>query len=294
MKLNTQLGAMEMKSMVSFRDDSPELTRRDALVLRNQGVQKVLSIEQLAQLHAARLARFARNGVDRRLWGRLNGCNGTSCPNRVCSAACVFGERREINRLTREARRLLKGGERLWSVTIIDPNYFREPGRLGDFSMNGMFQALRRRIREAPANWATAQAVGAIDIAYNRERDGMETWAPHVHLVASIDAGREEIREVLKPRRSPPPNLVGATFRPVKAKPITNLANAISYAQKSTIDGRGAILDGRGNTDRRPLRVPDAAQLEHDIWLLGMRPRDRSFLSGAMVSRGGVVARKRG
>ncbi|MES0058398.1 hypothetical protein [Mesorhizobium sp. M0041] len=280
--------------MDSFSDDSAELARRDALVLRNLRVQKVQSPDELNHLHAARLARFARNEIERELWRHLVGCDGASCPNNACNAACVFGERREVNRLVRQGGRLLKKGSKPWFITVTDPNYFKEPGRLGELSVNGLFQGLRRRLREAPENWATARIVGGLDIAYNRELDGSEFWAPHLHLVASVDATAAEIRRVFKPRRSPPAGLVGDTFRPVNVKPTDNLANALAYALKPTIAGREAVLDGRGNIDRRRFQVSEAAKLEHDLWLLSMRPRHRSFLSGAMVSRGGVVARNRG
>ncbi|RWP13959.1 MAG: hypothetical protein EOR00_24275 [Mesorhizobium sp.] len=279
--------------MTSFADDSEESSTLDAAALRHLNVQKVLSLEELARLHTARLARLARNGVEPVLWRRLEQCDGADCPNDACSAACVFGERREVNRLVRQARRLLKRGSKPWFITVTDPNYFKEPSRLSEFSINGLFQGLRRRLREAPKNWATARIIGGLDIAYNRELDGAEYWAPHVHLVASVDATAAEIRRVFKPRRMPPPGLVGDAFRPVNVKPTDNLANALAYALKPTIAAREAILDGRGNVDRQPFRLLEATKLEHDLWLLGMRPRHRSFLSGAMVSRGGVVARNR-
>lgn len=268
---------------------------RDADALRRLKVQKVLSEEELSRLHLARLARFARGGVDEQNWKHLMRCRGSECPHPTCSAACVFGERKELNRVVRQTRRLLKSSpEPLHFVTIIDPTYFLRPGHLHELSVNGLFQSLRRRLRKAPDNWKSARLIGAVDIAYDRDVDGREWWAPHLHLAVAVEANAKEVRRVLKPRRPAPPDLVGQKFRPVKVKPITSLANAIGYSVKPTVDGREAIWDRRGNKDRRPFKVPDAAQLEHDLWMLELRPRDRSFLSGMMMSRAGVVPRRRG
>ncbi|WP_156936479.1 hypothetical protein [Mesorhizobium sp. LNJC384A00] len=257
-------------------------------------VQKVLSEEELSRLHVARLARFASGDVNDQNWKHLKRCHGSECPHQACSAACAFGERKELNRVVRQTRRLLDASAMpRHFVTIIDPTCFLKPGHLSDLSVNGMFQSLRRRLREAPDSWKSARIVGAVDIAYDRDADGREWWAPHLHLAIAVDADAKEVRRVLKPRRPAPPDLVGRKFRPVKVKRVTSLANAIAYSLKSTVDGREAIWDRRGNKDRRPFRVPEAAQLEHDLWMLGMRPRDRSFLGGMMVSKGGVVPRRR-
>ncbi|TIM05489.1 hypothetical protein [Mesorhizobium sp.] len=280
--------------MTRFDDDSEESATLDAAALRHLKVQKVLSLEELARLHTARLARLARNGVDPALWRRLEQCDGSGCPNRDCNAACIFGERREVNRLIRQTRIvLIRSGQPRYFVTIIDPCYFLPAGRLGELSINGVFQGLRRRLRAAPANWNPARIVGAVDIAYNRDPDGREYWSPHVHLVVAVDANKKEVLKVLRPMRAFPPGLVGKKFRPIEVKPVTKLANAIAYPNKPTVAGRAAIQDGRGNIDRKWFRVPETVQLEHDIWMLGMRPRARSFLSGMMVTRGGVSVRKR-
>lgn len=280
--------------MTSFADDSEEATTADAELLKRFKVQKVLTKEELQRLHVGRLARLAGNGVDQRLWRRLERCNGSGCPYKLCSAACMFGERREINRLVRQSRSLLKrASQPRYFVTVIDPNYFVPAGALATVSVDGIFQSLRRRIAKAPENWKAARMVGAIDISYNREADGREFWTPHVHLTVAVDADKTEIRKVFKPLRDPPLGFVGKRFRAVKVKPVTNLANAIAYSSKSTVDGRRAILDGRENVDRAGFKVSDSVQLEHDLWLLGMKPRDRAFLSGMMASRGGVVVRER-
>ncbi|MES0198608.1 hypothetical protein [Mesorhizobium sp. M0011] len=268
---------------------------RDAEALRRLKVQKVLTEEELARLQQARLARFARGGVDEKKWKHLKRCRGSECPHSSCSAACIFGERKELNRVVRQTRRLLKSSPALLHfVTIVDPTYFLQPGQLHELSVDGLFQSLRRRLRDAPDNWKAARVIGAVDIAYDRDADKREWWAPHLHLAIAVEADAKEVRRVLKPRRPAPPDMVGRKFRPVKVKPITSLANAIGYSVKPTVDGREAIWDRRGNTDRRPFKVPEAAQLEHDTWMLRMRPRERSFLSGMMVLRGKVVARKKG
>ncbi|BCG98127.1 hypothetical protein MesoLj131b_01270 [Mesorhizobium sp. 131-2-5] len=267
---------------------------RDAKALRRLGVQRVQSAEELSALHDARLARFARADVDEKEWKHLRHCRGAECPHPTCSAACVFGERKELNRVVRQTRRLLKSGQGSQRfVTIIDPTYFLPPGRLNEFSIGGLVQSLRRRLREAPDSWKSARIVGAVDMAYDRERNGHEWWAPHVHLAIVVDADAKEIKRVLKPRRAPPAEMVGRVFRPVVVKRITRLANAIGYSVKPSVEGRKAILDSRGNKNRKPFEIPAAAQLEHDLWLLKLKPRERSILSGMMMSRGGVVPRKR-
>ncbi|AZV18151.1 hypothetical protein [Mesorhizobium sp. M7A.F.Ce.TU.012.03.2.1] len=267
---------------------------RDAEALQRLRVQCVLSPQELAHVHGERLERLSLAGVDEQSWSHLRRCRGSECPHKTCSAACVFGERKELNRLVRQSRRLVRGGEgHQYFVTIIDPHYFLRPGRLNRFSIGALIQSLRRRLREAPETWNSARIVGAVDMAYDRERDGREWWAPHIHLAIAVDAQAKEIRRVLKPRRAPPADMVGRAFRPVTVERVTNLANAIAYSLKPTVGTREAFLDGRGNTNRRPFDVPAAALLEHDRWMMTMRPRDRSFLSGMMVSRGGVVPRKR-
>lgn len=281
--------------MRSRREGFDVAAARDADALRRLKVQKVLTEEELARLQQARLARFARGGVDEQNWRHLKRCRGSECPHSNCSAACIFGERKELNRVVRQTRRLLKiSPAQLHFVTIVDPTYFLRPGHLHELSVNGLFQSLRRRLRHAPDNWKSARVIGAVDIAYDRDADKREWWAPHLHLAIAVEADAKEVRRVLKPRRPPSGDMVGRKFRPVKVKRVTSLANAIGYSVKPTVDGREAIWDRRGNTDRRPFKVPEAAQLEHDIWMLGMRPRERSFLSGMMVHRGKVVARKRG
>ncbi|MEI9417463.1 hypothetical protein [Mesorhizobium sp. Cs1321R2N1] len=266
----------------------------DAKALRRLGVQRVQTEEELTAFHVARLARFARAGIDEKQWQHLRGCRGAECPHATCSAACAFGERKELNRVVRQTRRLLKAEPgSLHFVTIIDPNYFLEPGHLNELSISGLFQSVRRRLRDAPENWRSARIIGAVDIAYDRNEDGREWWAPHLHLAVAVDADAKEVRRVLMPRRPAPPDLVGRKFRPVKVKPVTELANAIGYIVKPTADGREATFDKRGNKDRRPFKLPEAAQLEHDLWLLRMKPRERAFLGGMMKSRGGVVPRNR-
>ncbi|WP_133117200.1 hypothetical protein [Mesorhizobium sanjuanii] len=281
--------------MRNFQDHSEKGSIADAKVLRRFKVQKLATPEELSRLHVRRLARLANNGVDETLWQHLKQCDGLGCWNTSCSAACVFGERREINRLNRQAAIVHRSDQRpKYFATIIDPHYFRPPGELSGFSINGFFQGIRRRLRGAPDQWKSARIAGGVHIAYDRDEDGLEFWSPHAHLTISVEATKKEVRQVLMPRRVPPPELVGAKFAPVTVKAVTNLANAIAYATKVEVDARGAVVDGRGNVDRKWFSIPVAARVEHDLWLLNMKPRDRTFLSGMKVGRGGVSTRNRG
>jgi hypothetical protein len=139
-----------------------------------------------------------------------------------------------------------------------------------------MFQGLRRRLRAAPDNWFAALVAGVVDISYNREADGREFWTP---LAVAVDADSSEIKRVFKPRRDPPAEYMGTNFRAVVVKQVTRLSNSI-------IEGRRSILDGRQNIDRTRFAVGASATLEHDLWLLGMKPRERAFLAGMKVDKG--------
>ncbi|MER9463191.1 hypothetical protein NKI80_25245 [Mesorhizobium sp. M0387] len=276
--------------MRSFTDASQEGAIADAKALRRFKVQKVGSIEELSRLHLQRLVRLANSGVDEARWAHLKQCDGSGCWNISCSAACVFGERREINRFNRQTAIVHRLDERPeYFTTVIDPHYFKSPGELHEFSISGLFQSIRRRLRAAPDVWKSARISGGVHIAYDRNQNGREFWSPHVHLTISVDATKEEVRQVLMPPRVPPPELVGEKFAPVTVKVITNLANAIAYSTKAEVDARGAVVDGRGNLDRKWFNMPMPAKVEHDLWLLNMKPRDRTFLSGMKVSRGGVL-----
>lgn len=276
--------------MFSFTDDSANSVRSDVSFLKARNVQKILSTEELSRLHSSRLARFSNNQIDENRWGHLKQCDGSGCVNITCSATCTFGERRQINRLVRQAAILMRrDGRPQHFVTIVAPDYFRPAGQLDTFSVNGLFQGIRRRLRAAPANWAGALAAGAVDISYNREADGREFWTPHVHLTVAVEAERAEVDRVFKPLRDPPPEYVGRLFKPVVSKPVTNLHNALAYSMKAEVTGRRSILDGRQNVDRTGFAINVAAKLEHDLWLLGMKPRDRTFLAGMKVGRGGLA-----
>lgn len=255
-------------------------------------VQKLQSQQELSREHIARLARFAKANVREHRWGHLKRCDGGPCPHDQCSAACAYGERYQVNKLVLEATELLSHTRLpLYFVHLIDPHYFRMPGGLSKLSIDALFQSLRRRFRDAPEEWQSARAVGGLHIAFDRYEDGAEMWTPHVHLVVAVDAAAEEVSTVLRPKREPPVELVGRKFRPVIVTPVNNLANAMSYASKVFVDTRGETTDSRGNRDRRAFELPLARRLEHDRWLLRLKPRERIFLRGMMNSRGGLVLR---
>jgi hypothetical protein len=132
-------------------------------------------------------------------------------------------------------------------AAVSAPNYFRAPGELDTFSVYGMFQGLRRRLRAAPDNWFAALVAGVVDISYNREADGREFWTPHIHLAVAVDADSSEIKRVFKPRRDPPAEYMGTNFRAVVVKQVTRLSNSIIEGRRSSWMGvRTSIaLDSR-------------------------------------------------
>jgi hypothetical protein len=258
--------------------------------LTGMDVQRVAPFEDLHREQTARLARLSLAGVPRGRWLKLRRCDGDVCPNRTCSAACAFGERFQVNEVVLKATELLRqSGLRLYAVTIVDPHYFQPLGHLQAMSLDGLFLSLRRRIAEAQKVFRGGLVVGSVHVSLDRDADGRIVWSPHVHLVIAVNATRIAVLRALQPKRKSHEPVA----RPVVAKPVTNLPNAIAYATKVDVDTRDAALDRRGNQTRHRFDMPLAARVEHDRWLLGLRPRDRLFFSGMMNARGGLTLRSR-
>ncbi|GAA4129450.1 hypothetical protein ACFFTN_09785 [Aminobacter aganoensis] len=264
--------------------------------LTSMNVQQLETPEALYHRHIARLARLARNKVPQYEWRHLKHCDGGPCPNDTCSAACVFGERRGINKLVLEATELIQtAAVPMYFIHLIDPHYFRQPGNLASISVDGLFQSLRRRMRNGDSSeWSNALAVGGVHVSLDRYPNGVELWTPHAHLIVAVDVSRKEVRDTMRPRcRTAPVNPNGTRVRTIVIDEITELANAVSYATKINVDTREVSTDFRGNQGRLPFKLPESAQLEFDLWLLKQCPRDRVFLSGIMQTRGGLRLRTR-
>lgn len=265
-------------------------------MLKAMSVQRVEGYEGLCREQAARLARLARAKIPNGVWGHLTRCDGGPCPNPICSAGCAFGERAEVNRVVLEASELFRtSGMMLFTASLIDPHYFQPLGSLSKMSIGGLLLSLRRRIKAATV-MAGGLAVGSIHVSLDREADGRMYWTPHVHLVVAVasNLSAERVKMKLEFALAPKRDAKGIVRKPKVVKVVTNLANAISYATKVNVDTRDAAEDRRGNRTRHRFHMPPAAVIEHDLWLLGLKPRQRLFLSGMMHSRGGVVLRSRG
>ncbi|MHC2017709.1 hypothetical protein [Methylobacterium sp. CM6247] len=253
-------------------DLSPELLAE----LGGKGVRYLPSAETLQLKQTKMLAGFQRGDVPRRRWRRLESCEGRGCPNRVCSSACWFGERAAVLRLVAQAHDLLEEtGLPLWFATTYDPRYATPLGELATLSLDGMQQGLRRRLRRVEEAWGPTHAFGGCEVSLEIERDGASYWGPHTHFVVATRCPQAELSAALMPAGDLP-----AGARPVVVKPVTDLANLLSYCVKREPAERIAIVGSRGTQDRDKRPVNRQAALEHDTWLLGLRPTERLILRG--------------
>jgi hypothetical protein len=250
----------------------------------------------LHRRHLENLARFQTTKVDPELWAALKRCKGKACPNTRCNAACAFGFAYAHNEYVLQAHAVIDSSALpKFAVAWVYPHYFRELGDLDQVSLTAVFQCVRRLLRKAPENWNDAVAVGSVHISLDVNLDGRVFWSPHVHLVLGVASNKKEIERVLRPPLSADPALIGKKFKPVVAMPVTNLANALSYAAKGNVDVRVQKLDRRGNSDRSDEQtdMPAEARRELDEYLLRHQPLDRLFFYGMMRTRGGITWRNR-
>lgn len=253
-------------------DLSPELLAE----LEGKAVRYLPTVETLQLKQTKMLAGFQQGGVPGRRWRQLMACNGCGCPNPVCSAACWFGEPVAILKLVAQAHDLLEEtGLPLWFATVIDPRYATPIGALKSLSLDGMQQGLRRRLRRVEETWGPTYAFGACEVSLEVERDGASYWGPHTHFAIATRCPRAALKAALRPAGALPP---GA--RPVVLKRVTNLGNALGYSGKREPAERIAIVGSRGTQDRDKRPVNRQAGLEHDTWLLGLRPTERLILRG--------------
>ncbi|WP_018045700.1 hypothetical protein [Methylobacterium sp. 88A] len=253
-------------------DLSPELLAE----LERQEVRYLPTVETLQLKQTRMLAGFQRGGVPRRHWRHLEACNGRGCPNRVCSAACWFGEPVAVLKLVAQAHDLLEETELpLWFATVIDPRYATPIGALKSLSLDGMQQGLRRRLRRVEGTWGPTHAFGACEVSLEIERDGASYWGPHTHFAIATRCPRAALKAAFMPAGALP-----AGARPVVLKQVTNLGNALSYSNKRAPAERIAIVGSRGTQDRDKRPVNWQAGLEHDTWLLGLQPTERLILRG--------------
>lgn len=254
------------------QDLSPELLA----CLEERGARFLPTLEGLQRNQAAMLATFARGGVARARWQHLVACNGHGCPNAVCSEACWFGERVAYLQLVTQAHDLLVWAEApLWFVTAYDPRYRRGPGELSTLPLDGVRQGLRRRLQKLEREWGPIQAFGGIEASFEVERDGSSYWGPHTHQVVVTHCPPQVLRLGLLPASALDPG-----SRPVVIKPVTNLANLLSYCLKRQPAERAAFLGTRGTQDRAKHSVSASLKLEYDLWLLSLRPTTRLILRG--------------
>ena len=264
-------GGRPMTRLLSY-DLSPELLAE----LERQEVRYLPTVETLQLKQTRMLAGFQRGGVPRRRWRQLMACNGCGCPNPVCSAACWFGERAAVLKLVAQAHDLfVETGLPLWFATVIDPRYATPLGALKSLSLDGMQQGLRRRLRRVEETWGPTYAFGACEVSLEIERDGASYWGPHTHCVIATRCPKAEMSPILMPAGDLP-----ARARPVVLKRVTNLGNALGYCDKREPAERIAIVGSRGTQDRNKWPVNRQAGLEHDTWLLGLRPTERLILRG--------------
>jgi hypothetical protein len=214
-----------MTHTIDEQDTFPDLIGN----LQQAGVRYLRTREELVMAQTRMLASFARGGIPSKRWKHLELCRGVECPH-ICSAACHFGEYRQLLELILPAQGLLNAcGKPLWFVTVIDPRYFCEVGQLANLSINAMQQWLRRRIAKIEVEFGPVCALGGIEASFEIDDDNVGSWGPHFHFALASDAPRPELRRLLRPNEPLPRN-----FKPVVIKPITELRIAYPIATNAT------------------------------------------------------------
>ncbi|WP_156653407.1 hypothetical protein [Methylobacterium sp. Leaf111] len=255
---------------------SPLFSHELVVELEALGVRYLPTLQELQKNQTRMLANFTRAGVPHHKWKHLEQCDGTGCPHSACSAACWFGERITVLGLVRDAHALLSStGSRLWFVTIVDPRYRQRPKRLRRLSLSAVQQGFRRRLRRLRKAYGNVRAVGAIEVCYDRDKDGRWSWGPHIHVVIAADCGKKALRKALRPH-----GVLAKHAKPIVIKEVTGLANALAYTMKRLPAQRVAFASPNGRQDRDKQGVRGKAELRHDRWLLGVKATQRLILCG--------------
>ncbi|TXN29131.1 hypothetical protein [Methylobacterium sp. WL19] len=244
--------------------------------LEEKGARYLPTLELMQKEQTSMLASFQHGNVPRRRWERLVACEGRGCPNRTCSSACWFGERAAYLSLVAQAHDLLEQtGLPLWFVTVIDPRYRVSAGELRAMALDGMKQGLSRRFKHIEAAYGPLHAFGGIEASFEIGRNGEPYWGPHTHLVVAARCPEAELKAALRPAGDLPRG-----FRPIMMTPVYNLGNALSYCGKRTPAQRVSTTGSRTTRDCLKQPVQSRANLEYNIWLLGLRPTERLVMRG--------------
>lgn len=240
------------------------------------------------ELHAKQLrmlGRFARNDVDEAKWRHLEDCRGLPCKHPNCLAACWFGERGELLQLQEQAAQLLRdSGLPLWFVTITNRRYRTK--KLKNVSLAAMRLTLRRALAKLEKRHGRIYVFGAIEASYEISRSGKRRWGPHYHFALAGQVMRKELRKELGPydrKRRPVQCGKKRIHRKEKAiyiREVTDLNNLLDYNLKRCPAQRRAYTAKNGRQERDKFPVSAEQELEHDLWLLSLKPTDRLLLRG--------------
>jgi hypothetical protein len=253
--------------MPRFEKGDPTAYNKLVEELTSRGARHLPTAETLYRDPRRMLAGFSRKGVSEDLWGHLKRCDVTGCDNKVCSAACHFGDRNQFLKLQQQARELLlQTGLPVWTTTIVWRKYRTKV--LADFSVNAMQQALRRKFSKAEAEFGLPIfAFGGIEASYDIQLNGSASWSPHIHVMIATAIPKKILKPLLRGRKYPKHS------KPVVMKdPETpeRFANGFSYATKRAPAQRTRLRDAEGNKYWDKQAVEAAQRVEYDLWLLGL------------------------
>ena len=242
--------------------------------------------EEACQARQQRMARaFARAGARRSLTSGLTGCTADICGLRRCRDGCHHATRRQRLALIPAADQLMRSlpGPLLF-VTVVHPaweaTYEAGPDSI---SIPRGKQWLKRRLRSLNRSGLTA--VGGFEVSLNVSRDGVKTWAGHVHFLVA-GATREELTAALAVGRRYP---LAPYAKPVVIDDVGNTARQQAYSLKRFAEQRAAYRALNGRQARRRLPLDAADQRRFDRWLCELSVGERVFLFGCKRLNGHLV-----
>ncbi|WP_454917011.1 hypothetical protein [Xanthobacter sediminis] len=207
-------------------------------------------------------------------------CEEVSC----CPAACHHASRTERARLVvRLWQRLRDAPANCWLITIVNDGWCQEEGELHACRPATLLKWFDRRLNRLQHVKSSLQGIVGVDVSVN-EVDGEVYWQPHLHAVLT-GVDKPTLCKVFKIEPTE------ATAKPVMVKQIKRgeLANAIGYVVKRTIERRVGYRDKNGRRDQRTVKVPPDWFAEHDLWLVDQRVTERFRVIGVRLSREPLV-----
>jgi hypothetical protein len=233
----------------------------------------------------ARLRQAEYEAGDRR---DLRQCEPDWCACEHCVDGCWQATRnRRYGEITSGYKILKRHTGNLFEVCVVHPLWQRDVGHLQDISINAARQWLERRLRNLGPD---VTAIGSFEVSLNRELDGSEHWAGHMHLIVAHD----DERALKKALRLEKRHRSDANDVPVKVRLVTNVGRQLGYALKRLVEERRAYRGKRnGRQQRRSLPPAPDHWAEHDAWLLSISKGARTIAIGCTRTGSKLHLRRR-